>query len=111
MEEYLPYIGTILCSLVSGFTSYFASRRQAKAELQKLQKQHDLDLKAEREKFEMEKEKMELDHKYQLELKQKEIENQFGADFATTVLVEALKIPELRQQFVQGARNNGKKNK
>ena len=111
MKEYLPYIVTVLCSVISGLASYIAARRQAKLEMQKLQKQYELNLKAEREKFEMEKEKMELDHKYQLELKQKEIENQFGADFLTTVFTEVMKVPELRQQFVQGARHAGKKNK
>ena len=111
MKEYLPYIVTVLCSVISGLASYIAARRQAKLEMQKLQKKYELNLKAEREKFEMEKEKMELDHKYQLELKQKEIENQFGSDFLTTVFTEVMKVPELRQQFVQGARHAGKKNK
>ena len=36
MEEYLPYIVTVLCSLISGFGSYFAARKQSKTELQKL---------------------------------------------------------------------------
>ena len=67
MEEYLPYIVTVICSMISGFGSYFAARRQAKTEIQKLQKQHELDLEAEREKFKMEKEKMELVHKQEME--------------------------------------------
>ena len=33
MEQYLPYIVTILCSLISGVASYLASRRQTKADL------------------------------------------------------------------------------
>lgn len=70
MEQYLPYIVTILCSLISGVASYLASRRQTKADLEKLQKQHELDIEKEREMFEMQKERMELEHKHQLELKQ-----------------------------------------
>ena len=56
---------------LSGFGSYFASRRQAKADLEKLQKQHELDIEKEREMFAMQKERMELEHRHQLELKQK----------------------------------------
>lgn len=111
METYLPYIVTVLCSLISGFASFFASRRQSKAELQKLQKQHELDIEKERELFAMEKEKMELEHRHQLELKQKEMENQLGANLTNTLITEAMKMPEVRQQFAQGVRNNGKKHK
>lgn len=111
MEQYLPYIVTILCSLISGVASYLASRRQTKADLEKLQKQHELDIEKEREMFEMQKERMELEHRHQLELKQKELENQLGANFTNTLLTEAMKMPEVRQQFAQGVRNGGKKHK
>lgn len=111
MEQYLPYIVTILCSLISGVASYLASRRQTKADLEKLQKQHELDIEKEREMFEMQKERMELEHKHQLELKQKELENQLGANFTNTLLTEAMKMPEVRQQFAQGVRNGGKKHR
>lgn len=93
MEKYLPYIVTVLCSLISGFTSFFAARRQAKTEIQKLQKQHELDIEKEREMFAMQKERMELEHKYQLELKQKELENQVGADILSTATKEYIRSP------------------
>ena len=109
MEQYLPYIVTVLCSLISGVASYSAARRQAKADLEKLQKQHELDIEKEREMFAMQKERMELEHRHQLELKQKEWENQLGASFTNTVITEAMKMPEVRQQFAQGVRNKGKK--
>lgn len=35
-SELAPYIVTVVCTLISGFGSYFASRRQAKADLEKL---------------------------------------------------------------------------
>ena len=76
MDKYLPYIATVICAIVSGLASYMASRKQAKSDLQKLMKQHELDIKKEREKFTMEKEKMEIEHKHQLELKQKEMEKE-----------------------------------
>ena len=111
MEKYLPYVITVLCSLISGITSYLASRRQSKADLQKLQKQHELDIEKEREVFAMQKERIELEHKHQMELRQKEWENQLGANFTNTLLTEAMKMPEVRQQFVQGVRSGGKKHK
>ena len=59
MEQYLPYIVTVLCSVISGIASYSASRRQAKTDLEKLQKQHELEIEKEREMFVMQKERME----------------------------------------------------
>lgn len=60
MSEYLPYIVSVVCALVSGITSYLVARKQTKADIQKLEKQYELDLDKDREKFAMEKEKMEL---------------------------------------------------
>ena len=110
-SELAPYIVTVVCTLLSGFGSYFASRRQTKADLEKLQKQHELDIEKERDMFAMQKERMELEHKYQLELLQKEFENQLGASFTNTVITEAMRMPEIRQQLAQGVRNSGKKHK
>lgn len=122
MDEYMPYITTIICSMLSGFASYIASRKQNKADLEKLEKQHksdleklekqhELDIEKERELFKMEKEKMELEHKHQLELNQKDMENQLGANLTNTLITEAMKMPEVRRQFTQGIKNNGKKHK
>lgn len=103
MEKYLPYIVTVLCALISGFTSYFAARKQAKVDIQKLEKQHELDIEKEREKFTMEKEKMLLEHKHQMELKQKEMENQLGTD----LIKEYIRSPAGQAQM----RNAGNKKK
>ncbi len=105
MDTYLPYIVSVICAAIAGFTSYSVARKQAKADIQKLEKQHELDIEKEREKFAMEKEKMELEHQHQLELLQKEAENNFGA----TVISEALKMPEIRQQVSQGIREGNRK--
>lgn len=99
MEQYLPYIVTILCSLISGVASYLASRRQTKADLEKLQKQHELDIEKEREMFEMQKERMELEHRHQLELKQKEMENQLGTDLIATMAKEYMRSPAGQAQI------------
>ena len=105
MEKYLPYIVTVLCSLISGIASYSVSRRQAKADIEKLQKQHELDIERERELFAMEKERMELEHKYQIESKQKELENQMGADLISTMTKEYMRSPAGQAQM----RNAGNK--
>lgn len=107
----MPYIVTIICTLISGFGSYFAARRQSKADMQKLEKQHVLDIEKEREKFAMEKEKMELEHKHQLELMQKESENALGTSLTSTLITEAMLLPEVRQQLSQGVRKGNKKKK
>lgn len=99
MDNYLPYIATVGCALISGFASYFAARRQSKADLQKLERQYALDIEKEREKFAMEKEKMELEHKHQLEMKQKEMENQLGTDVVSTLTREYLRSPAGQAQM------------
>lgn len=105
MEKYLPYIASIACAIISGISSYIAARRQAKSDLHKLMKQHELDIEKEREKFSMEKEKMEIEHKHQLELKQKEMENQVGADLFATMTKEYMRSSAGQAQI----RNTGKK--
>lgn len=111
MEKYLPYIVTLVSAVISGFTSFFASRRQSKADLQKLVKQHELDIEKEREKFAMEKERMEIEHKHQIELLQKEAENSLGASLTNAIISEAMKMPEVKQQFAQGIKGGTKRQK
>ena len=102
MDMYLPYIVSIVCALISGIASYLISRKQMKTDLEKLNTQYKLDIEKEREKFLMEKEKMELEHKYELERQQKEFENQLSGNFVNTMITEAMKMPEVRQQITQG---------
>ena len=100
MEKYLPYIVTILCSLISGFGSYFAARRQAKTEIQKLQKQHDLDLEAEREKFKLEKERMELEHKQEMERLKVQAGGQVGSNLFGSVM-QAFLSSQAGQEYLE----------
>ena len=109
MDTYLPYIVSVICSAFSGFMSYTVARKQAKADLQKLERQHKLDIEKEHEKFAMEKEKMEIEHRHQLELLQKESENNLGASVTNTLISEAMKMPEVRQQVSQGIREGKRK--
>ena len=44
MSTYLPYIVSVFCAVIAGFTSYTVARKQAKADIQKLEKQHELDI-------------------------------------------------------------------
>jgi len=104
MSTYLPYIVSVLCAMIAGFTSYAVARKQTKADLQKLQKQHELDIEKEREKFAMEKEKMEIEHRHQLELREKE----FEAQLSSSLISEALKLPEIRQEISKGIKSGRK---
>lgn len=105
MSTYLPYIVSVLCAIIAGFASYAVTRKQAKADIQKLVKQHELDIEKEREKFAMEKERMELEHKHQLELRQKEMESQLGTDLLSTMAKEYMRSPAGQAQL----RNAGNK--
>lgn len=109
MSTYLPYIVSVLCAVIAGFSSYAVSRKQTKADMQKLVKQHELDIEKEREKFAMEKERMQIEHCHQLELLQKESENTLGTSVTNTLITEAMKIPEIREQFSQGVKNGSKR--
>ena len=109
IEPFLPYIASIVTSIIAGLLSYFTSRKAAKEDIAKLEKQHELDIDTERKKFVMEKEKLELEHKHQLEILQKQQENSMGSSMMNTLLTEAMKMPEVRQQLSQGIRNGSKK--
>lgn len=86
MENYLPYIVSVVCALISGFTSYAVARRQSKEDIRKLEKTYELDLENEKEKHKLEIDKLELEHKHQLELQQKQFENQLGSDMLNTFI-------------------------
>ena len=107
MKEYLPYIATVICAIISGFASYFAARRQTKADLQRLEKQHELDIEKEREMFAIEKERMNIEHKHQLELKQKEMENQLGSEVLSSIVKEYLHSPAGQAQMRNAGRKKG----
>ena len=104
MSTYLPYIVSVFCAVIAGFTSYTVARKQAKADIQKLEKQHELDIEKEREKFAMEKEKMEIEHHHQKELREKE----FEAQLSSSLISEALKLPEIRQEISKGIKSGRK---
>lgn len=103
MEKYLPYIVSVVCSVIAGLSSYIVSRRQFKADMKRLEKQYELDLEKEREKFKMEKERMELEQKHQLELKQKEFEVQLGSEFVSTMTKEYFRTPAGQAQMRNAA--------
>lgn len=111
MKEYMPYIVSIVSALIAAISSVWISRKTTKGEIEKLIKQHELDLETEREKHRNELEKKEIEHKYQLELIQKENENKLGADIMNTIVSEAMKTPEIRNQISQGVRNSRGKNR
>ena len=96
----MPYIVSVLCSFISGTVTYLVSRKQTKADLEKIEKQHSLDIKKEREVFKLEKEKMQLEHQYQLEMMQKQFENQLGSDLMGTMVKEVIKMPEFKNQIL-----------
>lgn len=110
MEIYLPYLASIICALISGFTSYLVARKQMKESLEKLATQYKLDIEKEREKFSIEKEKMKLQHKYELERQQKQFENQIGGDVINTMFAEVMKMPEVKRKITQGINKPKKKN-
>ena len=103
MENYLPYIVSVVCALISGFASYAVARKQSREDIKKLEKTYELDLEKEKEKH-----KMEID-KLQLELQQKQFENQLGSDMMNTLISEAMKMPEVKRQISQGMNTAGNK--
>lgn len=56
----------------------------------------------ERELFKMEKEKMEIEHRYQMELKQKELDSALGSSLMSSVMIEAMKNPDVQRQIQSG---------
>lgn len=99
MNTYLPYIVSVICAAIAGFTSYAVARKQAKADMERLEKQHELDIEKEHERFSLEIERMKLEHAHQLELKQKEMETQLGSDLISTMAKEYIRSPAGQAQM------------
>lgn len=106
MQEYLPYIVSIVCAVIAAISSIFISKKEIKGEIEKLTKQHELNLETERQKHQYELEKQELEHKHQMELLQKESENKLGAEVVNTFVSEVVKSSEMRQQISNGFINS-----
>ena len=104
MQDYLPYIVSVLCALISGVSSYAIARKQANGDLylEVIVKQHEVDLEALERKHQMELEKINLEHTHQLELQAKD----FEANLSSSLLTEAMRMPEIRQQISQGIRKD-----
>lgn len=108
-KDVLPYIVSIVGSVVAGLWSYFGSRKQFKEEIERLEKQHKLDIEKEREKFAFEKEKMEIEHKHQMEIMQKETENNLSNTMVNTLLAEIVKSPAIQDKIAQQTKSIKKK--
>lgn len=122
METYLPYIVSVVVAIISGCASYAAATKNAKNnleavketnkhDLEKLMEQHKIDIDSLERKHSMEIEKINLEHTHQMELSQKEFENQLGGSVMNTMFSEAMKMPEIRQQFSNGFKSGNKKRK
>lgn len=108
-STFLPYIVSIVSSLVAGISSYFVARKQAKEDIKQIEKRYELDIEKEKELFRMEKEKMEINYRHQLELQKKESENKLGEVFMDKVMTEVMKSPATQQQISQSMNNRKKR--
>lgn len=116
IKEILPYIVAVLTAVFSGVSSYLASRRTYKLEvekikennrhdLEKLMEQHKIDIDSLERAHKMEIEKLQLTYKHEIEMK----EHEAGIQLGSAILTEAMKIPEVRQQIGQGVRDKRSK--
>lgn len=122
MEIYLPYIVSVLVALISGIVTYSVAIKNVKGSLEsvkeanrhdidKLMEQHKIDIDSLERKHEMELEKINLEHQLQMERSQKEFEHQFGGNMMNTMISEAMKMPEIRQQITSGMKSGNKSRK
>lgn len=95
MQNYLPYIVSVLCAFISGVSSFLIARKQSKNDINKIIKQHEMDLDALERKHQMELEKINLEHEHQMEIQEKD----FEVKLSSSLLSEAMKLPEIRQQI------------
>ena len=107
--DFLPYIASGLTAVIAGVWSYLGSRKQAKEDIARLEKQHELDIEKEREMFAMEKEKIQIEHLHQIELIQKEAESNANSEILKTVISETMKNPDIQKRISEGARNGKQK--
>lgn len=115
----LPYLASVLCAVIAGVFSYMCAKKQAKAEIAKLDRQFSIDLEKEREKAkldleqEREKNKMEIErlhlqHQHELEMKDKETQNSMGESVVTALISEMMKMPEMKKTMSDSFRKSKK---
>ena len=75
MEAYIPYIVTVLCSIISCTVSIIICNKNNKAEIHKLKEEYDLEFKKLKEEHELELKKMKENTKNQIDIIQKETES------------------------------------
>lgn len=109
MQDYMPYVVSIIVALISGLASYAAARRSTKGELEaiketnkhdlnKLMEQHRIDIDSLERQHQMDIEKLNIEHAHQMEIREKELEMSLG----TSIFNEIMKMPEVRQQISKG---------
>lgn len=122
MDVYMPYIVSVVVAAISGFVSCLVATKNAKANLEsikeanrhdieKLMEQHKIDIDSLEREHTMELEKISLEHQLQMERSQKEFENQLGGNMMNTIIAEAMKMPEIRQQISNGMKSGNKNHK
>ena len=111
MYEICPYIASVLCALISGLCSYFASAKQYKSEIRKLNAQHEYDLKIEQEKHVHEVEKMKLEFHQQLELREKENNDKLVSECLGTLFTNMMSNSDFQKVLsneIKKSQNSGK---
>lgn len=117
-SNWMPYVISIVCAIVSGIASYSKARRETKHDMEKMEKQHvidienerekhKLDLEKEQEKHHMEIERINLVHKHELEMKDKESQNQLGKEVMSKLFDKAMELPEVKEQLSAGLKQPG----
>lgn len=91
MGEYLPYIATVLCSIISGCVSYFLAIKKAKDDMRILEKQHKNDM-----------DRLELEFKHQQQLKQQDLVNSVGNSMVGAIMNNS----EVQKIISQNAKKN-----
>lgn len=108
MEEYMPYVVSVLTALISGVASVYIASKRASSELQALEQkgaqdierlmhQHEVDIDSMEKAHQLELEKMKAQHQLELESMEKQVANEASSQIIVGLFSQLLSNPEMQQ--------------
>lgn len=117
MEEYMPYVVSVLTALISGAASVYIASKRASSELQALEQkgaqdierlmhQHEVDIDSMEKAHQLELKKMKAQHQLELESMEKQVANEAGSQIIVGLFSQLLSNPEMQQILMNQMKDN-----
>ena len=120
VEEYIPYVVSILTALISGAASVYIASKRASSELRALEQrgmqdierlvhQHEVDIDSMEKAHQLELETMKAQHQLELESMERQVANEAGSQIMVGLFSQLLSNPEMQRILMNQMKDNSGK--